>query len=603
MNQEIRNKLLTYQVQHTEALVESLKKHNRALDASDTGTGKTYSAIAIAKILGLKPFIICPKSVIQTWSEVLDFFDCPYYGISNYELIQNCRYYKTWGSERSKCPFVTREQKDVAPKKKKDIKLKDVMERIEEQRTGNDKKKKKIKYIYKWKFPDDVLIIFDEAHRCKNKKTNTSSILISASQSRSSKFLLLSATIADKPITFEVCGYVLGLFSNIRNAKHWLNRHCEDSMSPVFEKLYPEYASRMKIVDLGNLFPKNNIKCECLHMENAKEIAEQYKIIEDAVAQIHKEEEGSGGIGALMKARMKIEHLKIPTMLNKAREYLKNGFSVSIFLNFTGALLTLADELSTNCVIYGEQTIEDRIANIKMFNENESNIIICNIKAGGVGISLHDTKGLHPRVSLISPTWSAQDLLQALGRIHRANGKTDTIQEIIFCKDTVESYICENVRAKIHSIAEINDGNLNSYKIDGFTQNVDNEDITTYESISAKLEILGMQKTRLTKDTEDLDVEIGKMRKLLETVEKTPEEDLRYKKIHKKPFEFSSKGYKFQTNKTKAKKSKTKSSISENQRFSKSGGVVGSVEGTPGELTERQKMERARLARLNGGST
>lgn len=594
MNPEIRNKLLTYQVQHTESLIESLKNNGRALDASDTGTGKTYTAIAVAKMLGLKPFIICPKSVIQTWSDVLDFYDCPYYGISNYELIQNCRHYETWGSEKSTCSFVTREQKDVKPKKKEDIKLKDVLDRIKETQTGKNKKKKKIKYVYKWDFPKDVLVIMDEAHRCKNKKTNTSSILISISQGQC-KILMLSATIADKPITFEVCGYVLGIFSNIRNAKYWLKRYCGESMKPVFEKLYPKYASRMKISNLGNLFPENTIKCECIHMENAKEIAEQYKIIEDAVAQIQKDEEGAGGIGAIMKARMKVEQLKIPTILNKSREYLKQGFSVSIFVNFTGTLLTLSEELDTNCVIYGEQTIEDRFSNIKRFNNNESNIIICNIKAGGVGISLHDTNGEHPRVSLISPTWSAQDLLQALGRIHRANGKTDTIQEIIFCKDTVESYICQNVRSKIQNIADINDGNLNSYNIDGFTKNVDEEELTTYENISEKLERLGMQKTRLEKDMLDLDSQISKLKKQLENVDKTSVEKKRYEKIHNKKdeFSFSSKGYKFQTSKKKNTKNVGKCS-----------GKAGNVEksGNDGkvevELTERQKMEKERLSRI-----
>ena len=462
MNQEIRNKLLTYQVQHTESLVASLQNHRRALDASDTGTGKTYSAIAVAKLLNLKPLIICPKSVIQTWSDVLNFYDCPYYGIANYELIQNCRYYEKWGSERKTCPYVTREVKQDKDSKNH-IKLKDVLKDIKDKNDAKKGSKKKKKYVYKWKLPKDVLIIFDEAHRCKNKKSNTSTILVSISQGNC-KILMLSATIADKPVTFEVCGYVLGLFSNIRNAKHWMRRNCDEGeMSAVFEALYPKYASRMKISNLGKLFPENKIKCECLHMENAKEIAEQYKIIEDAVAQIHAEEESSCGIGALMKARMKIEQLKIPTILNKAQDYLEKGFAVSIFVNFTGTLLTLADELDTNCVIYGEQTIEDRIANIKRFNKDESQIIICNIKAGGVGISLHDTNGTFPRVALISPTWSAQDLLQALGRIHRANGKTDTIQEIIFCKDTVESYICENVRAKIHNIAQINDGNFKQF--------------------------------------------------------------------------------------------------------------------------------------------
>jgi superfamily II DNA or RNA helicase len=44
---EIRSKLLPYQIDHTDQIIKSLKSHNRCLDASDTGTGKTYTAIAV----------------------------------------------------------------------------------------------------------------------------------------------------------------------------------------------------------------------------------------------------------------------------------------------------------------------------------------------------------------------------------------------------------------------------------------------------------------------------------------------------------------------------------------------------------------------------
>ena len=78
--------------------------------------------------------------------------------------------------------------------------------------------------------------------------------------------------------------------------------------------------------------------------------------------------------------------------------------------------------------------------------------------SGGCGISLHDTFGTFPRVSIISPTWSAQDLIQVLGRIHRAMGKTDCEQLIIFCKGTVEERVGNIIKQKIDNIRFFNDG-------------------------------------------------------------------------------------------------------------------------------------------------
>ncbi len=42
LNKNIDDKLLVYQKDHTRNLITVLKKNKTALDASDTGTGKTY---------------------------------------------------------------------------------------------------------------------------------------------------------------------------------------------------------------------------------------------------------------------------------------------------------------------------------------------------------------------------------------------------------------------------------------------------------------------------------------------------------------------------------------------------------------------------------
>jgi len=86
---EITKKLLSYQVAHVYQLMESLNLKNRVVDASDTGTGKTYCAIATCALLKLTPFIVCPKSVISTWVNVCKEFGIKYLGISNYEMLKS----------------------------------------------------------------------------------------------------------------------------------------------------------------------------------------------------------------------------------------------------------------------------------------------------------------------------------------------------------------------------------------------------------------------------------------------------------------------------------------------------------------------------------
>jgi hypothetical protein len=76
-------------------------------------------------------------------------------------------------------------------------------------------------------------------------------------------------------------------------------------------------------------------------------------------------------------------------------------------------------------------------------------------------LSLHDVNGKHPRVSLISPSFSAIDLKQALGRIHRAGAQSPAVQKIIFAEGTVEMRVCRLVRKKLNNIDLINDDEMN----------------------------------------------------------------------------------------------------------------------------------------------
>jgi hypothetical protein len=47
-----------------------------------------------------------------------------------------------------------------------------------------------------------------------------------------------------------------------------------------------------------------------------------------------------------------------------------------------------------------------------------------------------------------------------VGRIHRANAKSKSIQRIVFAAGTVEEQACEAVRAKLSNMALLNDGDL-----------------------------------------------------------------------------------------------------------------------------------------------
>jgi superfamily II DNA or RNA helicase len=447
MSKIFKDKLYEYQIEHTDNIVRIIDNNKSVLDASDTGTGKTYTAAAACAILKLNPIIICPKSVVSNWKRVCSIFNVKPLAVVNYELIQ-----------RGKIEI--------------------------------DGKHKKTKYIavndnYVWNLPQQSIFIFDEVHKCAEPTTNNGRLLLSAKDS-DSPIMILSATIADRPEKFFPFFYILNFISpeqtkqmkitytkymNIMNS--WIYRD-NRPMVRIHNMLYPDRATRMRIDVLGDMFPESQITAipYSLGTTRENEIQREYKNLANEIDALrNKQKKDKGGIlPMILRAHQKIELLKIPTFIELANDFIHNGYSVVIFINFTKTLETIADMLHTKNTIHGQQTQQERDSIIDDFQSNKINVIVCNIKAGGLGISLHDVHGGHPRASIISPTWSSIDLLQALGRIHRAGGKSKSLQRIIYTANTVEEKIADKLKHKLNNINSINNGDLDLSNVEFITE-------------------------------------------------------------------------------------------------------------------------------------
>ena len=449
----IYKKLLEYQQEHVNNIIRIITNNKTCLDASDTGTGKTYCAMAACALLNIRPLIICPKSVISTWTTVSNYFEIKNPIIVNYETIKRGKIYKNMET-KIKADFIKiyRDNKNNIEKIEFDLQHSKII-----------------------KSTDSILFIFDEVHRCSNLESDNCKLLLAAKDTNKN-ILLLSATISDFPDKFKPFFYILNFINpeqvkekNIDYKKYikivesWISRDYKP-MVRIYNMLYPERATRIRIDVLGDMFPDTQITAipYTLSKKRAEEIEKEYKKLATELDEI-KSKKNNDKINPLtltLRAHQKIEILKIPTFIELANDFIQNNYSVVIFVNFTQTLKTIADLLHTNSIVYGEQDYNDRIKIIEDFQSNKTNIIILNIKAGGIGISLHDIYGGHPRVSLISPTWSSLDLVQALGRIHRAGGKTKSLQRIIYTANTIEERIAEKIKIKLKNINSINNGDL-----------------------------------------------------------------------------------------------------------------------------------------------
>lgn len=436
-----KSELFKYQHDHTKIIINALKTHNCSVDASDTGTGKTHCSIVAAKNMGYNIVVMCPKSVIPIWERAGK--------LHKYEIIK---------------------PKNISDLKK--MKKRWITVTNYEQFKSDNSPFLKIKIvdnkpIYKWKFPKKTVLIVDECHRAKNHKTQNSKMLYSAHESKI-PMMLLSATMIDRiPYMYSI-GYLTGLFLSIMQFKQWVKNRKMDNPDKDVSKIclerlhthiFPDRGSRMTIGQLGDKFPDNNVIYEpCQIGSDNKKIHQIYEKMVERVKKIMESKGDSTCVLTLMlRARQNAELVKVPIIAQMAQDLLDEGKSVAIFLNFNDSIEHLALLLETDCIITGDNP-EERQELIDKFQSDKSRIIICNIKAGGVGISLHDLNGNHPRVSIIVPSWSAMEVKQCLGRIARAGAKTKCIQKVLYCPNSIEETIVCLIRKKIKNIDTMNDG-------------------------------------------------------------------------------------------------------------------------------------------------
>jgi hypothetical protein len=481
--------LYDYQKTHTIKLVEALRVYGSALDGSSTGTGKTFSALVVAKAMGYKVFVICPKPTIPGWLRSVETIGVESVGVVNYALIREGKHIAYRPAKKRRRSKVTGELEhfsvafvEPCPYVKATI--------------NPDTSKYAPKYIYDWNLPEKTLVVGDEFHRTKNRGTLNSAVFL-AGIAQDINLLMLSATIGENPLKMITAAKALGFYdepwefytdfcANHGCSKTKLNPYTGDSHweycggIKVMKQLHDEIygvgkGSRMDskiLVDRG-LFPTTKIVPELIQFENEAELTKTFwemKELDKKIREYRKDHRKgairldinkaeSGFLQLRQKLRQKAELLKVPGFVKMAKAAVDEGQSVVIFVNYTASVRRLAKMLDTNCIIAGFNNAKKNEANRLAFEENQEYILICNIAAAKEGIDLHDKYHLRPRITIINPDDYAEAMKQVFGRVQRAGG-TPSVQYIVFAHNTIEERVYYNVNRKILQIDTLNDGDM-----------------------------------------------------------------------------------------------------------------------------------------------
>ena len=448
------NGLLEPQKNHSTKLLNSLHMNGFAFDASPTGTGKTYCASWIAKNYGSSVVVICPKSVQKNWFDTLKSFGIDNPIVMTFErLVRGNTDYYTY--DMSVYLNRTNWWKSLGI-------------------TVN--------------FPSNSLVILDEVHKCKGQKSLTGECLV-AIKNAGHKLLMLSASAATNVTEMKAFGYVTllhsgyGFYDFCKDNGVAFNRFglgtwdanlqkCKEGMVRIHNTLFNTLgcANRMNRKDFGDIFPDNQVIADGFDLgSNTAKLQSVYNEMEYELMNLDESsmEYSEHHFAIIMKARRQSELLKVPAMVSWIEDMYDEGVSPVVFINFRETLEAIEKRLDSAkysgkiAKIVGGQTQKQRDNEIEQFQSDTKRICLVMVAAGSASVSLHDLNGNYPRSTLINPSYSAINTLQALGRCHRANGKTPVIQRFFFANGVeIEEKMRKRVNLRLTNLDSLNDGDL-----------------------------------------------------------------------------------------------------------------------------------------------
>lgn len=419
--------------------------------SADMGTGKTILSLLASEMKGKewdKVFIIVPNSLKLNWKNEVEKFT------------------------NSKCFILDNKYK----KNKYDIsESKYIITNYEYFRSANFDIKKKL--IDRGVNPKEInAIIFDEAHKIKNTKSNTTKNIKKIFKKSVNNFLLLSGTIMPNRLEELYVSLNLILPDEFNSKNKFYTDYCglkydtegfgwvpisKPDLDKVFNKL-DGVMYRVKKEDVLKDLPDMIVNMVNVEMSKKEEL--DYKEIEDGFANVDwennniitEETEVKNPLVILGRLRKFTSIIKTPLIKEFVDSLNQQGEKVVIFDVFKDSLINLSKEMSNNSAYYGGSvSSEKRQELVDKFQDPDSGLMNLFITAqtGNAGITLTAASNM----ILISQSFVPGENEQMYARIHRIGAKNNCNIYIFAVEDTVDEKVYHLVSTKLKTISKVID--------------------------------------------------------------------------------------------------------------------------------------------------
>ncbi len=447
--------LREHQIPHVEKIKQIFMSHYIALDLSTMGAGKTYTASKLSLDFNYKNvLVVCPVSVESKWKGMYR------YGVKINRVLS----FQGLRSVKNKTP------------------KHGLLDRydIEDEESGTTKTfftptEELIKMI-----KEGILFVIDEVQNIKNKNDQflacQAIIREIIGSNTGSRILFLSGTPIDKEEHAINMMQAMGIIKSSRLAvfikeesrnryygafelENYIKDYIGKQALDEFKKRVPYRADNVPHVcylmfqqllkpAIAAAMPSPPLEIDCKNGYYKITEEEDKKALIKAIAELqasarYNEKTGAviqdnSNMGAIQKARNKIETAKVNDIIRIARQTLESdpNCKVGIFLEYLHNIDSVEDGLMDYkpLVIVGSVSKDRRPIIFDKFQEpnNKYRVIIAITQTVSTGIDLDDKHGGFPRYAFASPSYNIQNIHQLSSRFVRLDSKSPAIFRLFY---------------------------------------------------------------------------------------------------------------------------------------------------------------------------
>jgi SWI/SNF-related matrix-associated actin-dependent regulator 1 of chromatin subfamily A len=318
-------------------------------------------------------------------------------------------------------------------------------------------------------------LICDESHYCKNHKAQRTEAVKELAKPIQFRLLLTGTPILNRPQELISQLQILGRLDQFGGFWNFAKRYCAaqqmrygwdmsgaDHLDELQEMLRANcFVRRSKSEVLTELPPKRRVNLP-VSLNNR----EEYDKAESDLIQWLRETKGNAAAAkaSANEALVKVEYLKQLAATGKydairdwVESFLETGEKLVLFAWHTDIVESLGARFNAP-VIHGGTSIEDRQAAIDRFQKDPGcNLIVCNIQAGGVGITLTAASN----VAFVELGWNPATMDQAEDRLHRIGQAESVTAWYLLAENTIDTRIWRLIENKRQVVNAVSDGILN----------------------------------------------------------------------------------------------------------------------------------------------